>query len=226
MDNSVILSPELIIFGGTFDPPHRGHQDCIQSVQTLFPQAKLLVVPSFHPPLNAKETKIPSASFEQRLEMCRIAFCEYLPESNIIDLERSLPSPNYTAETLTQIKRLHPSKRLAWVLGLDQLQNFHRWHEPLKILKMASLLVVSRQNQDPAGILNDFKKKLGLKILPVSSDQHHIENYQDLIFIRQKTSPASSRKIREDLLKKQKIPQGWLNKELLRYIIAQNLYAT
>ncbi len=226
MNNSVILSPELIIFGGTFDPPHRGHQDCIQSIQKLFPQAEILLIPSFHPPLNATDLKNPLASFDHRLAMCRIAFRNFLPASNVLDLERSLPSPSYTSATLGYLSHKYPTLRISWVLGLDQFLNFHRWHEPLKILRMASLLILPREDQDLEKALTAFKENLGLKISQISPDSYLIKTCQTLTFIRQNTSPATSRIIRDCLLRKQQPPVGWLSPELSRYILAENLYST
>jgi orotate phosphoribosyltransferase len=62
---------------------------------------------------------------------------------SLVELQR--PGPSYTVDTLeTVLAELGPATSLHFILGLDALEEFHRWKEPARILSMASLVVVRR----------------------------------------------------------------------------------
>ena len=138
MTNLHIPKPDLIIFGGSFDPPHKGHQDCIKYAKQNFPQAKFYVVPSFSPPLTKSSNKELRASFEDRLEMCRRAFGKL--SDSVLDIERELSTPSYTLNMLKRVQKQFSNKNLGFLMGLDQLRNFSFWWQPLEILKIATNL--------------------------------------------------------------------------------------
>ena len=179
-----LSNPELLVFGGSFDPPHRGHLECLQFSQASFPQAEFFVVPSFLPPLSRQENKSPSASFEDRLAMCRLAFAACVDAPHVLDIEKNLATPNYTIQTLRYFQQLYPKKNLAWLIGFDQLAQFHRWSEPLAILDLASLIVLSRDNGDFLKLARDLARNLGRKIAFESPSQLVLEGLRPIFFVK------------------------------------------
>jgi orotate phosphoribosyltransferase len=76
--------------------------------------------------------------------MLRLAV-EDNPHFQVSLLEVQRPGPSYTVDTLkTVLAELGPATSLHFILGLDALEEFHRWKEPARILAMASLVVVRR----------------------------------------------------------------------------------
>jgi len=65
------------------------------------------------------------------------------PRVQVTDIEVRLGT-RYTAETLTRLRRLAPGLRLVWIMGSDNLLQFHRWHDWQRIMRMVPVCVVAR----------------------------------------------------------------------------------
>ncbi len=176
------MSPFLIIFGGSFDPPHRGHLRCLELALGRFPQARIFVMPALVPGAVAGLEKQPGASFADRLRMCELMRAELpaklMPQVLVSDLEESLPVPNRTLATLEALARLYPATELALLLGEDQRANFHLWHKPKEILARCSLLLVGRP--------------------PLGESRHRAEDDDGatLYFLGESEAPVASKNIR------------------------------
>ena len=97
--------PEIILFGGAFDPPHQGHVECVEQVQRRFPDAVVWIVPVDAPPGVAGVTKKLVASFDQRKELCERAFASQMVGGRVMlsPIERRLPKPNLTVQTIPPV---------------------------------------------------------------------------------------------------------------------------
>jgi nicotinate-nucleotide adenylyltransferase len=109
------------IFGGTFDPPHIGHAQ--YSEQLTVNSEQLIVIPTGEPP--HKDLSVISASAEQRLEMCRLAF----PNAVVSDIETSKPGKSYTADTIRELQALYPGTRFTLALGTDMYDYLPNWYD-------------------------------------------------------------------------------------------------
>lgn len=216
------LEPDFILFGGAFDPPHNGHRDCLNIVKQRFPNAVINIVPSLVSPINTSENKHSSASFEDRMEMCRIAFSGL----NILDVERHLPSPSYTIQTLQYIHKKFPGKHLGFVIGLDQMNKFHSWFKPHKILELASLILIPRDKIDIESTLHDFTRNLGISIARLQNNRIEFGNYLPAFFIPNQTRSVSSHEIRHLLKDGEDISNSVVDKKVLAYIQSKKLYAS
>jgi nicotinate-nucleotide adenylyltransferase len=128
-----------ILFGGTFDPPHLGHQELIGAAKAYHPSAILHVIPSLVPPLRDGEKKDVLTSYEHRLAMCKLAFAH--------PIEADLTGNKTLSYTVDQVKWFHeryPSDQLILLIGQDQLENFSNWRAPIEILELANLLIAPR----------------------------------------------------------------------------------
>ncbi|HSG98869.1 MAG TPA: nicotinate-nicotinamide nucleotide adenylyltransferase, partial [candidate division Zixibacteria bacterium] len=98
--------------GGAFDPPHLGH---LALARTLCDCAELdgvLFCPTFAPP----HKRAPQATFEQRVEMTRLSVGT---DRNFVvtDIERGLPTPSYTVQTIRELLRRYPAVRFSILVG-------------------------------------------------------------------------------------------------------------
>ena len=141
-NNAYTGKPDLLIYGGTFDPPHAGHQHCIHMALDAFPDSRILVLPGGSPAGVAGNHKVPGAGFRHRSEMCRLSFKPFLDGDRlrISGLEATLPAPNFTVSTLSLLKSRYPDKNLGFMMGDDQWVNFAHWKGPVDILKKVSLM--------------------------------------------------------------------------------------
>ncbi|MDE7328390.1 MAG: nicotinate (nicotinamide) nucleotide adenylyltransferase [Clostridia bacterium] len=125
-----------VVFGGAFNPVHNEHINMIKHLLTLQDVEKVVLLPSDNPPHKSCPT-----SFEQRLDMLNLAV-EGLDRVEICDMERYCSGKRYTCETLPILKEKYGD--VAFVIGGDSLENFEKWKNPQKIIKMCPLLVFTR----------------------------------------------------------------------------------
>jgi nicotinate-nucleotide adenylyltransferase len=133
----------LGVFGGSFDPPHKGH---LQLAAAALDQAQLdrvLLVPAARQPLKPEG---PRASDSDRVEMLQLAIAEVPDPSQweVSTLEIDRGGVSYTVETLAELQRCHPGAALFFLMGADSLAELPHWYEPRRILELATPLVVER----------------------------------------------------------------------------------
>ena len=126
--------------GGSFNPLHLGHINSLLTVKEKFQLDKILVIPSYRPPLSPALT---GASVIQRLEMLHQVFArESFIEVDDQELKRKGTSYSYrTVENITEKRQF---KALFFIMGLDQFLTLDRWKNVPRILKHTNLVVTSR----------------------------------------------------------------------------------
>ncbi len=132
------------LFGGSFDPVHNGHIEAVGSFlnSNLVDEVWILLTPD--PPHKAEQKK---TDFKHRYEMLKLAFQES-DRIKISDVEKELPKPSYTLQTIHHLKFQHPDYTFFLCVGEDSLQSFHKWYKYDEILKECSLMVVDRPGSD------------------------------------------------------------------------------
>lgn len=129
------------ILGGTFDPVHLAHLVVAEEARTKLGLSLVLFVPAGEPWL---KEGLSLSSAEHRVNMLRLAV-EDNPYFRVSPVEVQRPGPSYTVDTLQRlVEELGPATSLHFILGVDALEQFHRWKEPARILAIASLVVVRR----------------------------------------------------------------------------------
>ena len=113
---------KIAIFGGSFDPPHKGHQSIVNRALEELDIDKLIILPAFLNPF--KESTLASA--RQRYEWCRRLFAD-IPRVEVSDFEISAGRPVYTSESLKHFEKLYNVKYL--IIGTDNLPSITKWHE-------------------------------------------------------------------------------------------------
>ncbi len=218
--------PTVVFYGGTFDPPHVGHLRLVERTLALFPGTEVWISVSPAPAGAGQKHKAPGASYEQRLAMCALNFAATLESgtARLTDIETKLPVPNYTVATLRACEAQFPGRTWALVIGQDQLEQFAAWREPLEIVKLADLVVVSRgAERSLSETLTGLATKLGMN-LETKGPEHFgwRETGTNIYLLPGSVSEAASRDVRKDpaaFLKK-----DWLVPEVARYIERHGLY--
>ncbi len=138
-------SLRLGLFGGTFDPPHLGHLVVAQDVAERLSLDGLLFLVAGLPPHKRGEVLSPPSL---RVEMARAAVAGN-PLFNVSEVELDREGPTYTVDTLRHFRVVHPDAELFFLLGADQLAEFHEWQEPEGIAALVTLVVVGRDGVGP-----------------------------------------------------------------------------
>lgn len=130
----------IAIFGGSFNPPHIGHQSLCLMLLEACDVDEVWVVPTFRHYFG-KEL----ASFEDRVEMCRSMVRPLGERVRISLIESELEEPRgRMLDTLRALGELHPDNRFRLVIGADILQETDRWHAWDEVAALAPPLVFGR----------------------------------------------------------------------------------
>jgi nicotinate-nucleotide adenylyltransferase len=132
------------IFGGTFDPVHLGHLILAEQCRDQAGLDEVWFLPSYHPPHKSAGA---ITRFEQRCDMIELAVAGH-PSFRIERIEKDLPPPSYTAETLAELTRRHPHREFHLLMGSDQLPDLSSWYQPVRVVEQAGLIVVPRPGVD------------------------------------------------------------------------------
>ncbi len=130
----------LGVFGGTFDPIHIGHLILAEHCREACRLDEVLFVPAGEPPHKRGWQLTPGSV---RAEMIELALAGHEPfKLSQIELQRH--GPNYSALTLAELKRQRPQDDLYFIIGADSLADMPQWHEPARIVELATLVVAAR----------------------------------------------------------------------------------
>jgi nicotinate-nucleotide adenylyltransferase len=142
-------------FGGSFDPPHRGHLAVAQAARVALGLDKVLFAPVGAQPLKPDGS---TAGFDDRVAMTRLAIAgERRFEISLADAPKPSGAPNYTVDTLNDLKtELPPGCALFCLMGADSLAGLQRWYRAAEIPFVAPLIVASR----PGEPLDDLRALL------------------------------------------------------------------
>lgn len=185
------------IFGGTFDPIHMGHLITAQSVREIRELDKIIFIPAFISPLKAN-TK--STQPEHRMEMIKIAI-EGIPFFEHSDMEIKKGGISYTVETLRELKNNYD--QLEFIIGYDNIFEFHSWQNPDDIIALADIVVLKRKSSLP----------------PPFEDKY----YHSAVFVQTRGIEISATDIRERVKNKKPI-HFLVPGKVEEYIYKNNLY--
>ena len=152
------------IFGGAFNPVHKGHVRLAEEAVKQLKLKRLLVIPTFDSP--HKETKL--LPFEDRAEMCRRAF-GHIKGVEISDIEVQLGGKSFTINTIRELKSRYPDEQFFLLIGGDMLFSFDKWYKYESILKEAKVCAVARDNDSFVDMM-EFANEMGrVKVLPTKA---------------------------------------------------------
>ena len=158
----------VAFFGGSFDPPHLGHLAIARAAREAFGLEAVIFAPVGIQPLKPEG---PSASFEQRVAMTRLAiqgepgFSVSLADAPTSQSGSS--TPNFTIETLEALRaELRPGSTLYCLMGADSFLGLHRWHRAAEVPLVAPLIVASRPGRPLHGLEATLPPGLTLQRTP------------------------------------------------------------
>jgi len=162
------------LFGGTFDPIHRGHIALAQAARERFQLGRILFVPVNIPPHKQKQ---PLTPFAHRFAMVVLATASektFLPSLIEAPLEfppipptakktaaAAAPTPNYSIDTVRRLKRtFKKSDQLLFLIGIDAFRDIAKWHQAEALFQECEFIVASRPGYSLADVANSLPEKL------------------------------------------------------------------
>ncbi len=143
------------IYGGSFNPPHLGHEQVAKFVIDELKLDELVIVPVGTP--SHRENNL--ASCDDRLAMCKLAF-EKISKVAVSDIEIRDEKVSYTYDTLMNIKKLYSEQTEFYeIIGEDSACYFDKWKEYRKIFDEAHVVVLKRKGCNIDDINRELKDK-------------------------------------------------------------------
>jgi nicotinate-nucleotide adenylyltransferase len=161
------------LFGGTFDPIHRGHIALAQAARERYQLGRILFVPAHIPPHKQKQ---PLTAFAHRFAMIALATAAektFVP--SLLEAPADFPPaqppasknaapalpPNYTIDTVLRLKQtLKKSDELFFLIGIDAFREIAKWHESEALFRECKFIVASRPGHSLADVANSLPEKL------------------------------------------------------------------
>jgi nicotinate (nicotinamide) nucleotide adenylyltransferase len=184
------------IFGGSFNPPHNGHINSLQTVSKKFGLQKIHVVPAAQNPL---KTPVEGPTPEQRLELTRLAFDQYGETYFVDDQEIKRGGQSYTIDTVMNLRQTYKAEDLFVIVGADKFEELSQWKDYQKILTEANLIVTTRPGYEIPESLEEMPGFL--KPLVAEFDFNFIElnTGRSIQFITLRDVEVSSTEVRKYL---------------------------
>ncbi len=126
--------------GGSFDPVHCGHLVAAQDAYERGGLDRLVFVPAAQAPLKPGTVQAPA---EARLAMLHAAVGDDA-RFEISDYEVRKGGVSFTIDTVRHLRAQFPGDELAWVIGADQVERLHLWHEMGELVKQVEFIVLAR----------------------------------------------------------------------------------
>ncbi len=195
----------IIIFGGTFNPIHRGHEEIIESLNRLDDVEKILIILTKIPP---HKTVGLLADEQDRVNMCSIIAADY-DNAQVCTVELEREGKSYTIDTLRTVRALYPDSDIAITIGADMVVTFDEWKDYKEIVKHSKIITFRRGDTD----LDKYKE--GIRLLK--------QYGADVIEISDEITDISSTKIRDAIQNKEDVSK-YLDKRVENYIKNHDIY--
>jgi nicotinate-nucleotide adenylyltransferase len=164
------------LFGGTFDPIHRGHVAVAKAALERCKLNRIYFVPANIPPHKQKQ---PLTAFVHRFAMLALATAEekaFVPslleapveEAGATPIRKNAKSgsndeakPNYTIDTVRRLKSsFKASDKLYLLIGMDAFADIAKWHQAEELFREVVFVVAGRPGYSLADVANALPEKL------------------------------------------------------------------
>ncbi|MGN1344794.1 MAG: nicotinate (nicotinamide) nucleotide adenylyltransferase [Traorella sp.] len=159
------------LLGGSFDPIHKGHLELAKAILKDGCQ-EIWFLPCLSSPL--KERSL--SKYEDRLKMIQLAIKPY-KKMKICEIEKELPSPSYTINTLKELTRRYNYEFLFYI-GFDQANQLHLWKDIEECMKLAEFRIFERGDEKLA--CHYSLKQVKFKPMDISSTQIRKGSFGDV----------------------------------------------
>ncbi len=150
------------VFGGTFNPPHLGHLIVAEHAREQLGLGRVLFVPSAVSP---HKRNLEVVDGRHRLRMLKAAvegnryFC-------VSDLEIIRGGISFTVDTLEALYNASPGDQLFLLIGADNVDEFHTWKDPERILELAEVVALTRPGFTVQPAKDRFRRQITVCRVP------------------------------------------------------------
>ena len=195
------------LFGGSFDPIHRGHIEPVREARRLLGLDRVVYLPTATPPHKPRRALAPAHARYAMVELALLVEAGLYASAHELTPDR----PAYTIETLEHFRREMPDAELHLLIGGDSFADFHHWVRWREIAAAARLVVLARPGWD-------------LESFPLDPGVAALARTDRVLLLRQPPVDVSSTRLRELLATGQPLPPGAIPGLVVRYVQKYDLY--
>ncbi len=155
------LSNRIGLFGGTFSPLHNAHMLVARKALGQFGLSEVLFIPSGCPPHKEVEGRV---SKEHRYEMVRRVVEQY-EKLSVTRIELDREGRSYTIDTLEEMKEIHGSDGVCFIVGADLLAEIDTWKSPEKLLRSVPFVIAPRNKHSKKEFVDPVFRDASLNFL-------------------------------------------------------------
>ena len=151
------------IFGGTFNPIHKGHYEMLEALQNDKSITEIWIMPDKIPP--HKECDY-MASDSDRIDMCELVAKDF-SKAKVCLVEFEREGKSYTYDTVVELKEKFPQKDFIFVCGGDMFLYFPKWYRYEDLMKLLPFYIFSRATDDKDAFETGVKEfsKMGMRLV-------------------------------------------------------------
>jgi nicotinate-nucleotide adenylyltransferase len=143
MSDSSEYKQNVVLFGGSFDPPHLGHHELCRALVADETFDRVWILPSANHPFGKQ-----MAPFHHRVNMCSIAFATISPKVEIREEDNRSHGGGYTIDLVRYLNKLYPDLNFTLALGADNYQTRHKWKDFEELEKLIKVRFFGRRGFD------------------------------------------------------------------------------
>lgn len=132
----------VMLFGGTFNPPHVGHLTMAQLALEQANCDEVWLLPAVTPP---HKSDLPVSPYKIRKTMVQRLISDY-PGLFVCDIEEEREEPSYTIDTVKIVQQRHPDVAFRWLIGADSLRDLPTWSGSQELVTRIGFVVAARTN--------------------------------------------------------------------------------
>ena len=207
------------LFGGTFDPVHKGHLAVAEGVLRRYGLDQCVFIPAPYPPHKKK----PQTEFSHRVAMLEAVLANK-PKWSISLIEAERQYPSYTVDTLHALREQLGDQLYHLIIGADSFIEIHLWYRYRELLQLTDLIVAARPGIGHEEINAQVNKLPGRFQYDKSRERWNRDDGLRIYYFSDIHVDLSSSEIR-DKLKNNNDVEGVLPAEVIEYIKRNSLYS-
>ena len=189
------------LFGGSFDPIHRGHIEPVREARRSLGLDRVIYLPTARPPHKPGRILAPPLARYTMVELALLSEEGLYASPHELTLDR----PAFTIETLEHFRAEMPDAELSLLIGGDSLADLHHWVRWREIPQAARLVVLARPGWN-------------LDSVALEPEVAELARTDRVVLLRQPVVDVSSTRLRELLAAGQPLPPGAVPDLVVRYL--------
>ncbi|HMB52872.1 MAG TPA: nicotinate-nucleotide adenylyltransferase [Thermoanaerobaculia bacterium] len=197
------------LFGGSFDPIHRGHLDPVRAAAESLALDRVVYLPTARPPHKPKREFAPALARFAMVELALLGEPGFAASGHELTLGR----PAYTVETVEHFAAELPEADLHLLIGSDSFAELPTWKRWRELVAAVELVVLVRPGWEMEEIRGGLPPELEERL---ASGHVHV--------VSDESVDLSSTELRRTLAAGEEPPAGALEPLVLNYIRKYDLY--